>query len=917
MKKMLINATQPEELRIALVEGNRLYDLVLDNAALERQRNNIYRGVVKSVEPSLGAVFVEYGSQRHGFMPLRAISHESFSKPPADPQNVKIEEAIRAGDPLLVQVEKDERDTKGAALTTFIKLTGHHITLTPNDPRAGRLPKQMSDAEHRAALDAIKQLGIPDGMGYIVRSPDIVERPDDLRRDLERLLGTWKSIQAAYQERRSPQLLYKEEGSVMCALRDYVVRDDIDEVWIDDIAVFKNATEYAGRAMPEKVDKIKLYEDTVPLFSYYQIERQIETAFQHEVPLPAGGRLVIDHTEALVSVDVNSARSTSASDIEQTALDTNLEAGAAVALQLRLRDIGGLIVIDFIDMKSKAHGAKVEETLRRALSKDHANIQVGHLSRFGLLEMSRQRIRPSLLETSSQVCSRCGGRGTVRRIRSVALTVFRIIHETAQKEQTSEIRVQVSPEVAAWLLNEKRGEINAIEQHNNLRLLVLPNPGLESSQFEISRLRAQDKEARDAVDSYDVLKASVDEVAELRLKERNAEYDQPNHQQRQAAVRGESMETRASINGSQRKGARRAASASPGWLSGLRDLFTRAEPEPGKRPDAVASPPERDEANTDKQRGNRRPQSRSGQAARASGSEARAPRGRGANQRRRGGSRGAGQAPGSGTRRRVDGKSDDKATSSAGDGRSTRSAGDGRSTRSAGDGRSRRSAGDGRSRRSAGDGRSTSAGDGGSTSAGDGGSTAGDIGQRRQGDIGQRRQGRHRPATARQGARTRGLGQRRRDDIGQRRRDDIGQRRQGDALGNDEWRSTTGRGRKRQRDGARPQRGGAWRGREKRRLASHAADTLGQRRQGDALDQRRQGDALGNDEWRSTTGRGRKRQRDGARPQRGGAWRGREKRRPRKRPGQKRRLASRAADTRGRGNQWRQRRRGPTFGVAA
>ena len=455
MKKMLINATQPEELRIALVEGNRLYDLVLDNAALERQRNNIYRGVVKSVEPSLGAVFVEYGSQRHGFMPLRAISHESFSKPPADPQNVKIEEAIRAGDALLVQVEKDERDTKGAALTTFIKLTGHHITLTPNDPRAGRLPKQMSDAEHRAALDAIKQLGIPDGMGYIVRSPDIVERPDDLRRDLERLLGTWKSIQAAYQEHRSPQLLYKEEGSVMCALRDYVVRDDIDEVWIDDIAVFKNATEYAGRAMPEKVDKIKLYEDTVPLFSYYQIERQIETAFQHEVPLPAGGRLVIDHTEALVSVDVNSARSTSASDIEQTALDTNLEAGAAVALQLRLRDIGGLIVIDFIDMKSKAHGAKVEETLRRALSKDHANIQVGHLSRFGLLEMSRQRIRPSLLETSSQVCSRCGGRGTVRRVRSVALTVFRIIHETAQKEQTSEIRVQVSPEVAAWAVERK------------------------------------------------------------------------------------------------------------------------------------------------------------------------------------------------------------------------------------------------------------------------------------------------------------------------------------------------------------------------------------------------------------------------------------------------------------------------------
>ena len=679
MKKMLINATQPEEVRIALVEGNRLYDLVLDNAAVERQKNNIYKGSVTRVEPSLGAVFVEYGSQRHGFLPLKAISHESFSQPPADPQNVKIGEAIKAGDALLVQVEKDERDTKGAMLTTFVKLTGHHLTLMPNNPRVNRMPKRMPDADRQAAVEAVRDLDALDGMGYEIRTADAAGRLPALQRDLERLGETWRDIQAAYQRHKAPELLHKEEGSVMCALRDYVVRDDIDEIWIDDLAVFKDAVEFAGRAMPEKLDKIKLYEDTIPLFSFYQIERQIETAYQREVPLPSGGRLVIDHTEALVTVDVNSARSTGASDIEQTALDTNLEAAAAVALQLRLRDIGGLIVIDFIDMKPKAHGAAVEEALRTALSKDHANIQVGRLSRFGLLEMSRQRIRPSLLESSSQVCSRCDGRGMVRRIKSVALAVYRIIHETAQKEQTAEIRVQASPGVVAWLLNEKRNEISAIERHNNLRLLILPNPGLESPQFEVARLRRQDKAARDAASSYDVLKASVDKIAELRLSEQNAEYDRPDRPPRQAAVRSAPPQAEAPAGRSRRRrsGSRAeatssAASPAAGWLPKLRGLLFRdsVDGQPGAEQDRVGASRG---ADAPKPREGQGPQARTRQAAGATAG-GRGSRGRGPNSRRGGaaarrrsspsGSRQPGQQAG-GARRRLDGKADAKPVAEA------------------------------------------------------------------------------------------------------------------------------------------------------------------------------------------------------------------------------------------------------------
>ncbi len=699
MKRMLINASQPEELRIALVDGDQLYDLVLDHPALERRKNNVYKGRVTRVEPSLDAAFVDYGGQRQGFLPLKAISHGSFSQTPADAQNVKISNVIKEGDEVLVQVDKEERGTKGVALTTFISLAGRYMVLMPNNPRVGNMSKDMGTDERKAMAGILKQIEVPEGMGYIIRTAGASAGIERLQWDLQYLTKTWQSIQQAHSSHRAPQLLYEEESSVLRALRDYV-REDIGEIWIDDPKTHQGAVDFASKVMPENAGRIKLYDEIVPLFSRYRIEHQIEGAHHRKTQLPSGGHIVIDVTEALVAVDVNSARSTDAGDIEQTALQTNLETAAAVALQLRIRDIGGLIVIDFIDMSAKAHRQQVEDALRSALSQDRANIQVGSLSRFGLLEMSRQRLRSSLLETSSEICAHCNGHGTVRHVKSVALSVLRLLYEEAQKEMTAEIRARVAPEVAAWLLNEKRNEINTIEQRNHLRLLILPHPGLESPRFEITRLRPQDKSARDAEASYEVLKISADEMAQQQMQEQIAEYQTAPSATQQAVVRGKERGTAAPVNDSPTPRARRAERGGnktgkrtgllPSWIStlfsggqaaenggqaadggGRRPAKTNARPGPaeGRRP----------ARNSQRTAAKDRPGGSSSAERRADGNSP-AQRGR-SSDRRRGGERqserqttrsrsGAGQ-----TRRREAGDSQNRSNGAARGGRTGRSRG--------------------------------------------------------------------------------------------------------------------------------------------------------------------------------------------------------------------------------------------------
>ena len=501
MKRILINATQPEELRVALVDGQRLYDLDIESGAREQKKANIYRARITRVEPSLEAAFVDFGAERHGFLPLKEISREYFIKDPGNGRP-NIRDVIREGQEIIVQVDKEERGNKGAALTTFISLAGRFLVLMPNNPRAGGISRRIEGEDRAQLKDAMNGLDIPEKMGVIVRTAGIGRSTEELQWDLNYLVKVWEAITDAAQK-PAPFLIYRESNVIIRAMRDYL-RQDIGEVLIDSEDVHQDAMNFVQQVMPAYAPRIKLYQDEVPLFSRFQIESQIETAYQREVKLPSGGSIVIDITEALVSIDINSARATRGGDIEETALQTNLEAADEIARQLRLRDSGGLVVIDFIDMSPARNQREVENRMREALKLDRARVQIGRISRFGLMEMSRQRLRPSLGETSGVVCPRCNGQGTIRDVRSLSLSVLRLIEEEAMKDRSAQIRAVLPVPVATFLLNEKRAAIAEIEQREHVNVILLPEPEMDTPHFQVDRLRDDQMDEEEPKASYEM-----------------------------------------------------------------------------------------------------------------------------------------------------------------------------------------------------------------------------------------------------------------------------------------------------------------------------------------------------------------------------------------------------------------------------
>ncbi|MGY3943703.1 ribonuclease E [Aeromonas tecta] len=488
MKRMLINATQEEELRVALVDGQQLYDLDIESPGHEQKKANIYKGKITRVEPSLEAAFVDYGAERHGFLPLKEIARNYFPSGYSYQGRPNIKEVIREGQEVIVQIDKEERGTKGAALTTFISLAGSYLVLMPNNPRAGGISRRIEGDERTELKEALSGLTVPDGMGLIVRTAGVGKSPEELEWDLNVLLNHWDSIHKASQNRSAPVLIHQESNVIVRAIRDYL-RRDVGEILIDNPVIFERAKAHIELVRPDFLNRVKLYKGEVALFNHFQIESQIESAFQREVRLPSGGSIVIDPTEALTSIDINSSRATKGGDIEETALQTNLEAADEIARQLRLRDLGGLIVIDFIDMTPVRHQREVENRLREAVHQDRARIQLGRISRFGLLEMSRQRLRPSLNESSSHICPRCQGQGVIRDNESLALSILRLIEEEAMKDNTEQVHAQVPVDVAAYLLNEKRASIASLEQRNEVRLYIIPNQHLETPHYEVTRIR--------------------------------------------------------------------------------------------------------------------------------------------------------------------------------------------------------------------------------------------------------------------------------------------------------------------------------------------------------------------------------------------------------------------------------------------
>src|ERR1700761_7091119 len=493
MKRMLVNATQEEELRVALVDGQKLFDLSIELPSREQKKANIYKGRISRVEPSLEACFVDYGAQRHGFLPLKEVSKEFFRQQAAGGR-MNIRELLAEGQDLIVQVEKEERGNKGAALTTFISLAGRFLVLMPNNPRAGGVSRRIEGEDRDQMREAMSQLQIPDGMGAIIRTAGVGRNVEELQWDLDNLRTQWEQIAAAEKDRPAPFLVYRESDAVTRAMRDYL-SDDVGEVLVDDNGAYGKAQEYMQRFMPAEAQRrLKHYTDDIALFTRFQIESQIESAYAHKVSLPSGGSIVIDYTEALVSIDINSARATRGSDIEATALNTNLEAADEIARQLRIRDIGGLIVIDFIDMEDGKNQRAVEDRLREAMRMDRARIQIGRLSRFGLLEMSRQRLRPSLGESSHIVCPRCVGIGSIRSIESLALSILRLIGEELRKDRTARVIAQVPVDVATYLFNEKRDALRALEDKSHVQITLVPHPHIQTPEYSIRRVRDDELE---------------------------------------------------------------------------------------------------------------------------------------------------------------------------------------------------------------------------------------------------------------------------------------------------------------------------------------------------------------------------------------------------------------------------------------
>jgi ribonuclease E len=576
MKRMLFNATQQEELRVAIVDGQKLIDIDIEAAGREQRKGNIYKGVITRIEPSLEACFVNYGEERHGFLPFKEVARTYF-KDGVDVRNATIKEALREGQEIIVQVEKEERGQKGAALTSFVSLAGRYLVLMPNNPRGGGVSRRIEGEDRQELREAMGQLEIPDGMSIIARTAGIGRDAVELQWDLSYLMQLWKAIDEAAQGNSAPLLIYLESSLVIRAIRDYF-QPDIGEILIDTDDIFEQAQAFMSVVMPDNLPRVKRYQDDVPLFSRFQIEHQIETAYSRTVPLPSGGAIVIDHTEALVSVDVNSARATRGSDIEETATRTNLEAADEIARQARLRDLGGLIVIDFIDMESSKSQKDVENRLRDALRHDRARVQMGKISKFGLMEMSRQRLRPALSEGSHVACPRCNGTGHIRDTESSALQVLRIIQEEAMKENTAAIHTQVPVEVAAFLLNEKRAEVIKIESRFKVNVLMIPNKHLETPHYKLERLRHDDVRLDDQKASYVMAEEAARELeADTVVSRKEGDVKA----RPEAAVKGITPSQPAPVT--QPRPARTASadtqSSSGGIFGFIKKLFSSSEPE--------------------------------------------------------------------------------------------------------------------------------------------------------------------------------------------------------------------------------------------------------------------------------------------------------------------------------------------------
>ncbi len=517
MKRMLINATQPEELRVALVDGQKLYDFDIEVPANEQKKANIYKGIITRVEPSLEAAFVNYGAEKHGFLPFKEISSQYRSKNSGDKKEGRpnIKDLVKEGQEIIVQIEKEERGNKGAALTTYISLAGTYLVLMPNNPKAGGISRRIEGDTRSELREVLAALEIPEDMGLIVRTAGCGKNVEELQWDLNYLLQLWEAVDRSSTEQQAPFLIFQESNVIIRALRDHL-RNEIDEILIDKESSYKLVQNFLKQVMPHFLNKAKLYQDNVPLFSRYQIESQIESAYRREVSLPSGGSIVIDYTEALTSIDINSARATKGSDIEETALNTNLEAADEIARQLRLRDLGGLFVIDFIDMMANKNQKTVENRLRDAMKIDRARIQTSRISRFGLLEMSRQRLRPSLGDATQLTCPRCKGQGSIRNIESVALSVLRIVEEEAMKKGTEKVIAHLPIECATFLLNEKRQVLQQLETQHQVGIIVLPSKHLDTPAYDIERIKSVEDE--DSKPSHLQIKAENVAIPEFARK---------------------------------------------------------------------------------------------------------------------------------------------------------------------------------------------------------------------------------------------------------------------------------------------------------------------------------------------------------------------------------------------------------------
>jgi ribonuclease E len=518
MKRMLINATQPEEVRIALVDGQKLYDLDIETPQQQKKKANIYKGVITRIEPSLEAAFVDYGAERHGFLPFKEVAEEYYPKDVSNPNTLSIKDVLTEGQEIIVQVQKEERGNKGAALTTQITLAGPYVVMMPNNPKAGGISRRIEGGDRSEIRDTLREIDLPEGMGLIIRTAGVGKTPEELQWGVNYLVHLWEAIKKAAAEKPAPFLIHQESDIVILAIRDYL-RQDIGEIIIDDMPTFHKARDFIQHVMPQQVHKVKPYQDEkIPLFTRYQIESQIETAYQREVVLPSGGVIVIDITEALTAIDINSSRATKGGDIEETAYNTNMEAACEIARQLRLRDLGGLVVIDFIDMHSNKHQREVENAMREAVKPDRARVQIGKISRFGLLEMSRQRLRPSIEESTQIVCPRCKGVGVIRGVESLGLSILRLLEEEALKENTKRIMVQLPVDVATFLLNEKRSHLTRLEDNHHLHILIIPNEHLETPQYLIERTRLNEEVIDQAsYESKEVITPTLEEMTQEKV----------------------------------------------------------------------------------------------------------------------------------------------------------------------------------------------------------------------------------------------------------------------------------------------------------------------------------------------------------------------------------------------------------------